>query len=84
LGATTHLNPFFYFFVCPNSAFTINSIIKYAGIAIGASGLIITLLAVLNAEVNNKNAQTIQPRANLTRATSTASAQKSAFESERY
>lgn len=82
LSTTIHSNWIFFYY---RRAFTVISIIKYTSIAVGISGLIITLLAALNAEVNNKKAQTIQPStypaAERREATS---AQKSALESERY
>lgn len=75
-------------FIHSRRFFTINSIIKYAGIVLGTSGLIITLFAMLAAESNNKNVKTIQPSTNLAtlRAVSaaTTTGEKSELEKERY
>lgn len=63
---------------------------KYVGIVIGMSGLIITLLATFAADSNNKKGKAIQPKTESTdvAAASTAAAayaiQKSELEKERY
>lgn len=71
-----------------HSFFTINSIIKYSGVVVGASGLIIAMLAAFASESNNKKVKTIQPSTNNTAATESPSSavveEKSELEKERY
>lgn len=67
------------------SFFTINSIIKYTGVAVGASGLIIALLGALASKASNKKVKTIQPSTMpATISASSNAEEKSELEKERY
>lgn len=67
------------------SFFTLNSIIKYVGIALGICGLIIIVLSAFAGEANNKKLKTIQPSTNSTESTAAvAEMEKSELQKERY